>query len=253
MTALCSDNIGRRIPAPLLQAHRLCCSLVGMDLERAARPRFEPWIPSGDGPRLEGVRLLILGESHYEEPAAGVFNHTVEDVAFTQKVVRRWGARPEGRQRFFANLFEVMTGESWSLDADHDRLWRHVFFYNYVQFLVCGEKGRTPSAQEFERSGAAFRSVLEQVRPEGVLVMGARLWRNMTKQDEWVGGVSGDLEPVCAYHLKDGSKVLAAHMWHPSAPGFRVADWRPRVQSYLADVAAFHAKSANAHQSSGAI
>lgn len=211
-----------------------------MTPDYVARPRFEPWIPPANDPRLEGVRLLILGESHYEEPAEGVFDRTVQDSEFTQKIVRRWGARPEGRQRFFANLFTMMTGAPWSPGADHGALWGRVFFYNYVQSVVSGGDGRTPGAHEFKRSEAQFRSVLEAVRPEAVLVMGVRLWRFMLSQDEWLKDMSGALGPVCAYRLEDGFKVVAAHTWHPSAPGFAAADWRPKVAAFLADTAAFH-------------
>lgn len=207
-------------------------------------PRFDPWVPESEHSRLEGVRLLILGESHYEEPNKGVLDSSEKDPNFTIGIVRRWGAQPEGRQRFFANLYEMVTGEPWRLDADHDRLWQHVWFYNYVQALVSSGGGKTPTKAQFEASECQFRSVLERVRPEAVIVMGVRLWQAMATQDEWVEDMAGALGRVCAYRLADGSRVFAAHTWHPSAPAFSPGKWHPRVKSYLADVVAMNAARA---------
>ncbi|WP_298127030.1 hypothetical protein [Brevundimonas sp.] len=200
------------------------------------QPRFQPWKPNDLDARFHGVKLLILGESHYEEPKEGVFDHNTVDPQFTCSIVRKWGIQPERRQRFFANLFEMMIGLAWTREGPHDRLWQSIFFGNYVQALVSGGDGKCPSSWQFVASERAFRAVLEDIRPNAVLAMGARLWNNMPPADAPREEVSKALGLTCAYRLADGTEVLAAHTWHPSAPRMKPDQWHPRILEFIQDV-----------------
>lgn len=199
----------------------------------SGKPLFRPWKPRGENPRLEGVRLLVLGESHYEEPEDGVVDGAPELAGLTRWVVQTWGLSPPRRLGFFANLFAVLMGESWSLDGDHGRLWNSVFYYNYVQSLVHGGPRHAPTDAQFQASEAAFRIMLEDIRPEAVLVLGQRLWNNMATEDGWASDPPAALSRVCAYRLADGSAVYAVAINHPSSFGFSTGRWRERVLIFL--------------------
>lgn len=193
--------------------------------------RFRPWVPGTSDPRVAGVRLLVLGESHYEEGDEASW--TPEDFkGLTQLVVKRWGREPKGYRRFFANVFALLTGRPWSLDEAHADLWENILFYNYVQTLVPGGPGHRPSAHMWRDSEAAYSLVLEQLRPEAVLVLGKELWDNMLAA-EMVDDVESALGKVFAYCLSDGSSVYAAHVHHPSTRGFKPLMLADRVVRFL--------------------
>lgn len=194
---------------------------------------FQPWKPADDDPRLEGVRLLVLGESHYEERQAGIVSGSPELPDFTRWVVQTWGISPTRRQVFFANLHAVLTGEPWSLNADHSKVWRHVFYYNYIQSLVVGGARNAPTSAQFEASADAFRTVLDEIRPEAILVMGQRLWNGMTPEDGWVQDAPATLGRVCLYRLSHGDTAFAMPINHPSSFGFSPSRWHERVLTFL--------------------
>jgi hypothetical protein len=172
---------------------------------------------------------MVLGESHYEEDG---FGDADAGPGLTIEIVCRWGMRPEGRKPFFANLYTVLTGEPWAADARGvEDLWANIFFYNYVQQLVPGGPGHAPTPEMWLVSEPAFRKVLEEVRPNAVLVLGERLWDKMAGEDCELARLSG-LGPVCGYRLSDKGVVPAAHTRHPSR-GFSPLEWRPKVIEFL--------------------
>ena len=134
--------------------------------------RFFPWEPETADPRIGGVRLLVLGESHYEEADAGVVEGAGDFTGHTREIVERWGRRGEARKVFFANIYTLLTGEPWTVAGNHRALWDNLFFYNYVQTLVPGGARHRPTPKMFADSEPAFREVLEQIRPDAVLAVG---------------------------------------------------------------------------------
>lgn len=197
--------------------------------------RFLPWIPRSPFPRLGGVRLLLLGESHYEEDHEDWHFHDADARPdLTRKIIAEWGLHPASRRPFFANLFTMMTGQPWSAAAaELAPFWNSVFFYNYVQTLVPEGARHAPTKTMFASGGPAFREVLEQIRPEAVIVLGRRLWRNMLDQDEWIVERDQGLGSICGYRLADRTLVPTAHFPHPSSEGFSPSEWHPKVAAFL--------------------
>lgn len=198
--------------------------------------RFLPWPPTTSDPRFEGVRLLVLGESHYEEVSEErEFRDVDAEPTHTHEMVIRWGSRPEeGRQVFFANLYTVLSGKPWAPDdPELEAFWNSIFFYNYVQKLVPGGARHAPSASMWTDAEKPFRAVLEEINPDAVLVLGQRLWDNMAKQDQDLGYHSDGLGLICGYQLKGGRVVPAAHTKHPSSPGFAPLNWHKPVRNFL--------------------
>lgn len=201
------------------------------------QPRFFPWIPEGD-PRFGGVRLLVLGESHYEE------GNWIDDGRplpsdYTIGLVRNWGVRPPARQPFYAGVYSALTGQPWEADQTKlEAFWNSVLHYNYVQRLVPGG-ARAPVPGEFwSFSEPIFRTVLEELRPEAIIVTGRRLWRSMADEDVVLRPSDDPMEVWVGYRLSDGRLVSAMHIRHPSSPGF---DWRkaaPSVEAFLQEARA---------------
>lgn len=197
--------------------------------------RFEPWVPEAPDPRLRGVRLLLLGESHYEEGDEDEWS-AAQMRELTRFVVRRWGVAPEGRTLFFANVYTLLTGRPWTLGADdHTELWNSISFYNYVQRLVPGGARHRPDKSMWGDSREAFDEVLEAVRPQAVLVLGEELWQNM-RDGELLREEPEALGKVYGFALADGTMVQAAHVYHPSSLRLKPAEDHLRVMRFLESV-----------------
>lgn len=195
--------------------------------------RFNPWAPIdadwGD------LRLLIVGESHYDE---GIKYSPTEQWEHTHYVVRRYGAEARETTTFFLRTAQTfMEGVSSPPDDDYRAFWRRVCFCNYVQEFVPDTPGKNKVSKEMIwRSGPAFHQLLDDVRPNAVLVMSAAVWGDMSEEGctleaDDVGGIGH----VYRYTYRDGT-CLAAHTDHPRARfknTYRPEVWRPRVQAFL--------------------
>lgn len=194
--------------------------------------QIEPWAPLGPDPRIGGVRLLLVGESHYDEGQAW----TTDQVRwFTNDVVYAWAAYSGSTSKpFFARAYAVVTGRSVTeAIAEYHHFWRSVFFYNFVQTLVEGGPGCRPSAAQFEKSGPAFLETLEDIRPDAVLVLGKAVWDNMsTDQGRKVEGRFGGSD-VWQYRLADGSEVPMIFVPHPASRGFNAGELHDDVRAFL--------------------
>lgn len=198
--------------------------------------RIEPWRPMAPDPRIQGVRLLIVGESHYDEDQT----YSEAEVRwFTNDVVHAWGAESDGGyQKFFAAVFEVVSGGCWSDDLSAYRaFWRQVYFYNYVQSLVHGGPGDRPTPQEWITSGPAFIQTLEEIRPEAALIVGIEVWNRMTtERAQRLGDEVFGVSSLWTYTLSDGSRIPIIHIPHPASRGFKAANHQQAVRDFLSHV-----------------
>jgi hypothetical protein len=128
---------------------------------------FQPYV----GPTYQGsrVRLLIVGESHYGDPA-----HAVPE--FTQYVVEEWQSR--GRVRYLTVAARILTGlKAWELDRG--TAFAEIAFYNFVQVMMPDVSVR-PTNDQARESWSAFHEVLERWDPTHIVVTGITfLWSNM--------------------------------------------------------------------------
>ena len=132
---------------------------------------YKPWI--GDRYGEQRPKLLLLGESHYgadaDKPDATIKN--------TQLFVDG-----EMNHRFWTSTMKVVLGPN--SPTSRGEFWNDVAFYNYVQESVGDEPGDRPSKQQFRDSEAAFFSVLDDLTPQAILVLGKTLWLNMPDAGE---------------------------------------------------------------------
>lgn len=195
--------------------------------------RFNPWAPVDAD--WGGLRLLIVGESHYDE---GIKYSPAEQWEHTHYVVRRYGAEARETTTFFLRIAQTfIQGASTIPDDDYRAFWKRVCFCNYVQEFVPDKPGKNKVSKEMiRRSGPAFHELLDDVRPNAVLVMSAAIWEDMSAENvaletDDVGGIGR----VYRYTYRDGT-CLAAHTDHPRARFkniYRPDVWRPRVQAFL--------------------
>ncbi|MCX9070647.1 hypothetical protein [Citrobacter portucalensis] len=131
-----------------------------------------------------GVRVLVLGESHY-----GADEDCSPD--FTQKVVEQCAYEPD--TPFFSKLTNVLRGRTdWPTEEERRETWQHVAFYNFVQDFVGAESRIAPTRPMWRAAQAPFQEIVRILEPDVILVLGSRLWNNVddlppTSPVEWCG------------------------------------------------------------------
>ena len=135
--------------------------------------RFEPWVGEWyHEAKLYGLRILLLGESHYGEGEP--------KASFTRNVVKRWGQ--DNRHSFFTKItkFILNQGKNGNLTAAQRReFWEKVAFYNYVQEFAGAKARQRPTPEMWKRSEEAYYQVLEELEPDLVVVLGKQLAKHL--------------------------------------------------------------------------
>lgn len=178
---------------------------------------YLPWV--GENYMAEGFagrRVLALGESHYcakaSDSAPGITRDVIlglldEDAEFEQYM------------NTYTKFAKAMLGADTLTFEDKRRFWNSIAFYNYVQKPMPAAR-IAPSKEDFSASAESFFDVLEELRPEVVIVWGSRLYNNLPR-----GGMQGDdlrapdgrWVETWRYFLQDGSAVHVLPIMHPSA------------------------------------
>ena len=170
--------------------------------------------------------MLVLGESHYcanaEEAVPTLTNNIITDLFDSESEF-------EPYKNTYTKFIRALSGTDVSR-FDVKPIWDEVMFYNYVQFPISAARVE-PTSKEFTDSEPEFWEVLEQYRPDVVIVWGHRLYNNLPK----VGHQGPDCceSETWVYQLKDGKEVRFLDMMHPSSPKFIPHEWYPVIDSFI--------------------
>ena len=167
---------------------------------------FKPWI--GSKYYLDnqfGLRVLVLGESHYHDGPV--------DPDFTTGVVKYLAQSV--RNSFFTKIATLLLKKekgTWLSDAERADVWEHVAFYNYIQSYV-GESSRIrPTEDMWLSAQKPFLAVIKELKQEVVLVLGFSLWSRLSLL------------------ALEGPEFCVIK--HPST-GFRYQEWTPKFVDAL--------------------
>jgi hypothetical protein len=189
---------------------------------------FLPWIGKEYKKGFRDRPLLVLGESHYDEWDGET--HILGNN-FTRECVEAVCDRTDSA-RFWKMLEQALLNEcrvdGWAPHGGTP-LWDHLAFYNFVQSPVSGGPRSRPSKEAFEKSRKPFRAVIEQLRPDRVLVCGKILWRQMEEIPQGEDHLHADIR---AYRLADGTKVWCLATVHPSG-GYSWSSWHEIIMAFL--------------------
>jgi len=161
---------------------------------------FEPWI--GDkyfDSDYFGVRVLVLGESHYGEKQEMRPTITTEVV--------RWLAQRE-RHSFFTKVSKVLLGagkETWLDNKTRSDIWEHIAFYNYIQGFVGNDSRIRPTYDLWNLSREPFLEVVTKLSPAVILVLGKELGRN-------IPDLPKSIQVCCIQHPSTG---FVYSKWNP--------------------------------------
>lgn len=192
-----------------------------------ANIKFLPWIGSQYSGGYEGVKTLILGESHYQWNCGRDINDWRE---VTQRVVQE--QIDGGKKAFWTKIAMTFLGHAPTL-ADKKSFWESVAFYNYVQESVGSGPRIAPADGSWHSSIDAFAEVLESLKPSFVLVLGVRLWRRLPDLGRIPGGDVGEASQKATWcYPTSAGASLAYGINHPST-GFNAGNWHPHVRAAM--------------------
>jgi hypothetical protein len=188
---------------------------------------YEPWI--GDNYCTGGVfqrRILVLGESYYEDPDRYVLPRT-----FTKDHVEGHieGKRMRTVTRFYNRVARVFLGRPLTL-TERRGFWHSIAHYTFVQAPVGKKPSDRPTPGLWEGGRESFLSVVQQHIPEFILVLGCELWCHLPdpKETETVN-IGGEQVHTYKYLIGIGNHALACHINHPSSRKFKSESWYPFV------------------------
>jgi hypothetical protein len=168
---------------------------------------FDPWVGSkywsaGYG----GVRVLILGESHYGDIGT-------ESATFTTEVVKKWGQ--DNRLKFFTTTQMLVAGIGKGKQVTGEQraaFWEQVAFYNFVQAFTGQESRCRPTPKMWADASPAFLATIAELKPQVVVVLGLTLRRHLPAIPE---------------------NIHVCFAQHPSSRGFNLEEWQPAIQAAI--------------------
>lgn len=176
---------------------------------------------------LFGKRIMVLGDSHYG---------SVPKSDITQEVLG-WYLDPNVEREGWMSTFLKFERSLVGHETNHEetiRIWNSVLFYNYLQVLLSGPR-EAGTDQQYKDSAGAFFQVLEQYRPDVIIVWGKRLWTKLP----WEGWTEcrqlrfdGYSVDNGTYTLSNGHKVRCFCVYHPSV-GYSWDWWYGVINRFL--------------------
>ena len=180
---------------------------------------LKPWIGNKYNSRnnhFSGLRLLVLGESHYrddptqeefsQDPGWVPYKNIHGEEQFTIFVLMTWGqVKPFATYTRAANVLLNTEGDR---NPENAEIWNHVAFYNYVSTLVPNDGH--PTEVQWQESMEPFITVLQNLEPDAVLMLGRRLtnWVSVNHHDHG--------EPVDLFDPYINNDINYLGIKHPS-------------------------------------
>lgn len=195
--------------------------------------QFERW----RGPQFgEGVlgskRLLVLGESHYSE-------HPEEDArgSLTQEIIKDF--RDDKRSDAYFRRVQALVAGAGGSDSEDRQLWNQIAFCNYIREFAGTHHDDRPKPELWEEARKPFLRLLDELKPDRVLVTGVEVWNDLDKalSGLWLSTKSPMDDGLFIWSsVRTGTQIRATWTNHPSwRRGWKPEHWLPRVKALLRD------------------
>jgi len=199
---------------------------------------FPPWIGKDydSGTLFPRLRIMILGESHYEWCEKCQAEAISREKHLTAYCIaeRLHRMHDPGQIQHWGKIENAFLGRRAS-PAERRDFWHSVAYYNFLQKAV-GFGPRIPvnSAALWTEARAHFLTVIESLRPDFLAVAGARVWSQLPPADGLLASLQagGKTLDRRSYRLSSGQLFSAGKIAHPSR-GLG-ATWHPVLLDAMA-------------------
>ncbi len=177
-----------------------------------------------------GKRIMILGDSHYCENVSDAVPTLTRDVI---EYYLDPASENEGWMQTFRK-FERSLVNKGTTNAESQMIWNSLLFYNFLQVPLSGPRVAGTDA-EYKDASRAFFEVIDQYRPEVIIVWGKRLWDKMPFE-RWTPSTNISAEGYTIesgyYDLDDGSRARTIYVYHPSV-GYSWDKWYKIISTLI--------------------
>lgn len=191
---------------------------------------YEPWIgPAYSSHGLSGIRVLLLGESHYLSPGDEKYDQT----DLTTGIIE--GVREGTRQlRFYTTVARLIESVATDASDGEHSIWDRVAFANLIPGRVADRAGVRPSSEKWGHGLQNLPRLLDATTPHAVLVLGIQMWRWIEQwlPADWERWREGGQAIGASGRWSAGQALVMARTRHPSR-GFSVDKHRPLVAELL--------------------
>lgn len=185
---------------------------------------FLPFVGLDYHQGIDGVRVLLLAESHYvKNPSEllkirhGVRGYTRAE--FEECQTKDWeGSR--SWNTFFRRLDSIVARSEKHSEADAAAMWRRVAYSNFVQRPVGSTAQCRPDHEGWASGTAAFPVLLDRLSPDAILVIGRQTFNQTPDSGKCIGNLStrSVSVPRTLWEMEsDGRKALMTWIYHPCA------------------------------------
>ncbi|MDB5250411.1 MAG: hypothetical protein JWQ40_4805 [Segetibacter sp.] len=138
------------------------------ELKQINNLKWLPWIGQDYFDLKGDERILIVGESHYQDDSnVSIEKH--KDPEFTRRVVKELGVdKYYEKVQLFKNLHLALLGTD---TFEGKLLWDKVCFYNFIQRPMDTNKGR-PSKEDLIGGWQVFEELIKKIKPRYCLFVG---------------------------------------------------------------------------------
>ncbi len=201
--------------------------------------RFEPW--EGKEYQAGGIfkkKILVIGESFYcSEEEAEKYAATLTEKVVTDYLAIRNGEFREndgGWTNTYLKFERSLVNKETTPD-DSQEIWNSIAFYNYLQIPMSGAR-ESGSKLDYKNAEKAFFEVINELRPDLIIVWGVGKLFNNLPEDKWTWGkplnVDGWDINNGYYQLDNKKQVRCIAVYHPST-GYQWDWWHKVIKGEL--------------------
>jgi hypothetical protein len=186
--------------------------------------KFLPWVGENYQNGLNGLRTLVLGESHYESSNnPDISNSPRETILCIEEQ-----ASGDWAKAFWTKTASALIGRRPTLE-DKKLFWHSVAFYNYVQYSAGFGPRVRPPPESWEKSKLPFEEVLNELKPELIVALGYRLMAMLPDLNGHEGPtIDSAPQPRTWLYPHPLGRALVFNIRHPSS-AFSPPSWYPLV------------------------
>lgn len=182
---------------------------------------FQPWIGAEYKKGWNGLRTLVMGESHYEWEEAQSLKSTLTIDCIDDQI------NGGNSKQFWTNIAVAFMGHVPTI-SEKRSFWNSVAFYNFIQESVGFGSRVRPTPDMWKNARVPFSKILETHRPQFLVVMGKQVWNSLPELNGYYGpSIDGAPTPrTWIYPISESENCLVFPLRHPSA-GFSGSKFHP--------------------------
>ena len=197
---------------------------------------FKPWV--GKDYSTGGIfkkKILVVGEGHVCggcDYCGLKYAKECEDLNTTQVVVDYLN-QCSGKWTSIYRKFERSLVNKETTPEESNEIWQSIAFFNFLQVAMT-EARKSGSNEDYKEGQTAFLEVIEDLKPDLIIVWGVGRLYNWLPEEGWIDGDKIEIDGYKVkngyYQLNNGKKSRLIAVYHPSA-GYDWVWWYENVIS----------------------